>query len=92
MQTDLVLNNQSLNGQVAQLVNFVGVQTQQAKISTLAQEKLVAQSRTAMQAESGVNLNEEYFNLTVYQEQYLASAKIIEVATIIFDRLLNLRA
>ncbi|CFO11234.1 flagellar hook-associated protein 1 [Bordetella pertussis] len=40
---------------------------------------------------SGVNLNEEYVNLTIFQEQYQASAKILDVASTVFDTLLGLR-
>ena len=42
-------------------------------------------------AASGVNLNEEYVSLSQYQEQYQASARIIDVASTMFDTLLGLR-
>ena len=35
-----------------------------------------------------MNLNEEYVSLSQYQEQYQASARIINVASTMFDTLL----
>jgi flagellar hook-associated protein 1 FlgK len=91
LQTSLVLGNGtlSLNGLYAQLVNNVGVQTQQLNSSLTAQNALVTQQTAAVASISGVNLNEEYVNLTQYQQQYQASAKILDVASTIFDAILG---
>jgi flagellar hook-associated protein 1 FlgK len=75
----------------AQVVNTVGVQTAQVKAAATAQVNLIKQTTAAQQAVSGVNLNEEYVSLSLYQEQYQASARIIDVASTIFDTLLGLR-
>ncbi|OZI74676.1 flagellar hook-associated protein FlgK [Bordetella genomosp. 12] len=93
LQTAKVLNNgsTSLNEQFSQLINNVGVQTQQVKTAMTAADNLTAQQQSAFSSVSGVNLNEEYVNLAVYQEQYQASAKIIDVASQLFDTLLGLR-
>jgi len=40
---------------------------------------------------SGVNLNEEYINLDYYLQHYNASARLIDVASTMFDTLLGLR-
>ncbi|WP_019939085.1 flagellar hook-associated protein FlgK [Bordetella sp. FB-8] len=91
LQTAAVLNNGtvSLNGLYAQLVNNVGVQTQQLNSSLTAQNALVTQQTSAVSSVSGVNLNEEYVNLTQYQQQYQASAKILDVASTIFNAILG---
>ncbi|MEN4922864.1 flagellar hook-associated protein FlgK [Achromobacter spanius] len=81
----------SINDMFAQVVNTVGVQTQQIKTAATAQVNLIKQTTAAQQAVSGVNLNEEYVSLSLYQEQYQASARIIDVASTIFDTLLGLR-
>ncbi|CFN78440.1 flagellar hook-associated protein 1 [Bordetella pertussis] len=81
----------SLNEMFSQLVNNVGVQTQQVSTANTAQANLVKQQATAHLSVSGVNLNEEYVNLTIFQEQYQASAKILDVASTVFDTLLGLR-
>ncbi|WP_028355546.1 flagellar hook-associated protein FlgK [Bordetella petrii] len=93
LQTELVLagGTLSLSGQFSQLINNVGVQTQQLKTATEAQGNLITQQASAYLSVSGVNLNEEYVNLTIYQEQYQASAKILDVASTVFDTLLGLR-
>ncbi|ARP81443.1 flagellar hook-associated protein FlgK [Bordetella genomosp. 8] len=75
----------------SQIVNNVGQQTADAKANDKAQTSVVNQ-RTANNASiSGVNLNEEYVNLSQYQEQYQAAAKIIDVASTVFDALLGLK-
>lgn len=93
LQTAKVLGNgsMSLNEMFSQLVNNVGVQTQQVSTANTAQANLVKQQATAHLSVSGVNLNEEYVNLTIFQEQYQASAKILDVASTVFDTLLGLR-
>jgi len=93
LQTQKVLGGGtlSLSGQFSQLINNVGVQTQQVKTATTAQANLITQQSAAYLSVSGVNLNEEYVSLTIYQEQYQASAKILDVAGTVFDTLLGLR-
>ncbi|QKH39314.1 flagellar hook-associated protein FlgK [Achromobacter pestifer] len=81
----------SVNDMFAQVVNTVGVQTAQVKSAAIAQANLITQKVAAQQGVSGVNLNEEYVNLSQYQEQYQASARIIDVASTMFDTLLGLR-
>lgn len=93
LQTTKVLagGTLSLAGQFSQLINNVGVQTQQIKTANTAQGNLITQQTSAYLSVSGVNLNEEYVNLTIYQEQYQASARILDVASTVFDTLLGLR-
>jgi len=93
LQTEKVLGGGtlSLSGQFSQLINNVGVQTQQVKTANTAQANLITQQSSAYLSVSGVNLNEEYVSLTIYQEQYQASAKILDVASTVFDTLLGLR-
>lgn len=93
LQTAKVLGHgtMSTTDMFAQVVNTVGVQTAQVKSAATAQANLIKQTTAAQQAVSGVNLNEEYVSLSLYQEQYQASARIIDVASTIFDTLLGLR-
>ena len=84
-------NTTSINEMFSQVVNTVGVQTQQIKSAATAQANLITQKKAAQQNVSGVNLNEEYVSLSQYQEQYQASARIINVASTMFDTLLGLR-
>ncbi|HEY9274326.1 MULTISPECIES: flagellar hook-associated protein FlgK [Achromobacter] len=93
LQTAKVLGHGTMNitEMFSQVVNTVGVQTAQIKTAAIAQGNLITQKTAAQQAVSGVNLNEEYVSLSLYQEQYQASARIIDVASTMFDTLLGLR-
>lgn len=94
LQTAKVLGNGalSLNEAYAQIVNTVGVLTQQNRTQDKAQTALIQQNFAAQQSVSGVNLNEEYINLERFQEQYQASARLIAVSGTLFDTLLSLRS
>ncbi|AEC19312.1 flagellar hook-associated protein FlgK [Pusillimonas sp. T7-7] len=94
LQTAKVLGNgsMSLNEAFSQIVNHVGVMTQQNSTSAKAQATLIQQNYAAQQAVSGVNLNEEYVRLDQYQEQFRAASKLIDVSSSLFDTLLGLRS
>lgn len=81
----------NLNEAYSQIVNNVGVQTQQTQTAQKAQAALVQQTFAAQQAYSGVNLNEEYVNLQRYQEQFQAASRLIDVSSTLFDTLLSLK-
>ncbi|MFA5664303.1 flagellar hook-associated protein FlgK [Castellaniella sp.] len=82
----------SLNEAYARLVNTVAVKTQANQTAIKAQDALYQQSHAAQQAVSGVNLDEEFILLQRFQEQYRASARLIDAASSMFDTLLGLRA
>jgi flagellar hook-associated protein 1 FlgK len=81
----------SLTEAYSQIVNTVGQQASAAAANNKAQGSVITQRQTDQQSVSGVNLNEEYVNLSLYQQQYQAAAKIIDVATTVFDSLLGLK-
>ncbi|WJJ93188.1 flagellar hook-associated protein FlgK [Neopusillimonas aromaticivorans] len=93
LQTAKTLGNGAMNFNEAysQIVNNVGVQTQQIQTAQKAQAALVQQTYAAQQAYSGVNLNEEYVNLQRYQEQFQAASRLINVSSTLFDTLLSLK-
>lgn len=93
LQTDKVLGNgsMSLNEAFSQIVNKVGVLTQQNSTTVIAQTALVQQNYAAQQGISGVNLNEEYVNLDRFQEQFRAASRLIDVSSKLFDVLMSLR-
>jgi flagellar hook-associated protein 1 FlgK len=55
-----------------------------------ARQGLVASAAEAQASLSGVNLDEEAANLLRYQQAYQASAKVLEVASRVFDEILSL--
>lgn len=93
LQTEKTLGNGSMsfNEAYSQIVNKVGVLTQQNGTEAKATATLIQQNFSAQQAVSGVNLNEEYVQLMQFQEQFRAASKLIDVSSSLFDTLLNLR-
>jgi len=75
----------------AAFVNDIGNRSSSAKISSSAQTALLSQATSARDSVSGVNLDEEAANLIKYQQAYQASAKVLEIASKIFDTLLSLQ-
>jgi flagellar hook-associated protein 1 FlgK len=94
LQTSKILGSgtMSFNESYSQIVNRVGVQSQQNIAESKAQTALINQNYDAQQAVSGVNLNEEYANLDRYMEQFAAASKLIEVSASMFDTLLSIRS
>lgn len=93
LQTEKVLggNSLSFNEAYSQVVNKIGVLTQQNKTTVTAQTSLVNQNFKAQQELSGVDLNEEYINLDRFQEQFRAASRLIDASSKMFDVLMSLR-
>lgn len=93
LQTQKILGSGTMNFNEAfsQIVNKVGVLTQQNGTAAKAQHSLIQQNYSAQQALSGVNLDEEYMNLDRYQQQFQAASRLIDVSSTLFDTLLGLR-
>lgn len=79
----------TFNQAYAGLINEVGIRTNIAELNMAAQQGFNDQIRTVQQSESGVNLDEEAANLIRYQQYYQANAKVIEVASSLFDTILG---
>lgn len=92
LQTANILGNGSASFQSAysQLVSQVGNQTREAEVSKLTQGKMLEQATSAQQSMSGVNLDEEAANLLRYQQAYQAAGKVMQIASELFNTLLNL--
>ena len=91
LETNQNLLNGTATFQAAygQAVADVGTLTRAADINSQAQEGLLIQAQQALQAVSGVNLDEEAANLVRFQQAYQASAHLVSVANVIFDSLLS---
>ncbi|MFA7269808.1 MAG: flagellar hook-associated protein FlgK [Sterolibacterium sp.] len=77
-------------GAYSQLVNQIGTKANEVSVASTAQETLAKQGQDAIQSMAGVNLDEEAANLIRYQQAYQASAKMIDVASKLFDEVLAL--
>ena len=71
------------------LLQGVGGLTNQAQIDRDAADAVLEQSRSARDAEAGVNLDEEAARLIQLEQNYNASARVITTARQIFDSLLQ---
>ena len=72
-----------------QLVSQVGTLTSSAKVSSSAQQALLNQATQSRESLAGVNLDEEAANMLKYQQSYQAAAKVVSVASSLFDTLIG---
>ncbi len=92
LQTKNTLAGGTVNFQsaYAQLVSTVGNKTRELQVTSAAQATVLTQAQQAQQADSGVNLDEEAANLLRYQQAYQAAGKVMQIASTLFDTLLQL--
>lgn len=90
VQNLLANGTASFQGAYGQLVGEVGSKAHELDLTNRAQINMLAQTVAAQQAVSGVNLDEEAANLLRYQNAYQAAAKAMQIASTMFDALLNI--
>lgn len=78
----------SFQASYAQMVSQVGNKAREIEVTMEAQQNLVKQGQSAMQSASGVNLDEEAANLLRYQQAYQAAAKMMNLASSLFEEVL----
>lgn len=78
-------NSASISDAYSQIVSMIGNKTREMQVTLKAQETLANEANDAVAQLSGVNLDEEAANLIRYQQAYQASAKMIDVASKLFD-------
>jgi flagellar hook-associated protein 1 FlgK len=72
------------------MINSVGNKTRELKVTGASETMVLEQASAAVQSESGVNLDEEATNLLRYQQAYQAAGKMMQIASQLFDVLLQL--
>lgn len=77
-------------GAYSQLVSQTGNTARQTAVMATAQKNVIAQNQQAQQSVSGVNLDEEAANLLRYQQAYQASGKMMQIASTLFQTVLDL--
>lgn len=91
LQTQTLINGSASYGTAyAQLVSQVGSKTHELQVSSESQSNLATAASNAQSTLSGVNLDEEASNLMRYQQAYQAAAKIVSIAGVLFDTILNI--
>jgi flagellar hook-associated protein 1 FlgK len=89
-QNTLAGGSTTYQGAYSQMVSMVGNNTRQMDVAAQAQSTLVDEVTAQQQSFSGVNLDEEAANLLRYQQAYQASGKVIQIASTLFQTILDL--
>jgi flagellar hook-associated protein 1 FlgK len=71
------------------LTTLLGVRVQSLKNAGDVQDSVVAAADAAVQADAGVNLDEEMTNMLQYQRAYQAAARVVTTVDEILDTLVN---
>ncbi|MBF4988702.1 flagellar hook-associated protein FlgK [Methylophilus sp. 14] len=74
----------------AQMVSAVGTKTNELSITSKADATALENATAAMQSESDVNLDEEATDLLRYQQAYQAAGKMMQIASQLFEVLLQI--
>lgn len=90
MQTGKTMagNTASFATVYAQMVSSAGNQGSEVKTVLAAQTTLLREAQDARDSVSGVNLDEEAAKLLEYQQSYQAAAKMLQIASELFDSIL----
>lgn len=91
LQDQPVVNGKTLNAAYIDHVNDMGNVARQASIVQSSLKVVHDQALSSHDQISGVSLDEEATNLIRFQQAYQASAKVLEVASQLFDVILNVK-
>lgn len=83
-------NATTVQGALSQMVSTIGNKTRELEVTGAAAAQRTSSIDTAMQSQSGVNLDEEAANLMRYQQAYQAAGKVMKTASDLFSMLLDL--
>jgi flagellar hook-associated protein 1 len=92
LQVKDILNGGTASYQAAYagMMSSLGNIARETQIASDAQDTIALRARERQQALSGVNLDEEAANLLRYQQAYQASGKIIQIASTLFETILDI--
>jgi flagellar hook-associated protein 1 len=80
----------SLSNYAGQIIGQAATAAAAASQSNTYQSQLQTQIQNQLQSETGVNLDQELSKLTVYQNAYGASARVIATIQTMYDALMNI--
>ncbi len=84
-----IVGGENVTDAYASLMAGVGIKVQAARTAADISAAAASAAQAQVDAESGVNLDEEAARLLQYQQSYQAAAKILQVAQSVFDTLLQ---
>jgi flagellar hook-associated protein 1 len=90
LQNANLIDGASLGSGYATVVSQVGTMTANAQADQQNQQAILTDAVNAQSSVSGVNLDEEASKLMQYQQQYQAAAKVIAIASTLFDQILSI--
>ncbi|WP_166371513.1 flagellar hook-associated protein FlgK [Psychromonas sp. SA13A] len=73
----------------SEMISEIGAKTANADVAMQSSAILKNQSFERIQSVSGVNMDEEAANLLMYQQHYSAAARVITIASELFDTILQ---
>jgi flagellar hook-associated protein 1 FlgK len=82
----------TFQGAYGQMVSEVGNKTREMQVRGKAQDTLIQQTQSEQQSLSGVNLDEEAAKMIRYQQAYQAAGKAMQIASTLFQTLLDIGA
>lgn len=80
----------TIQGGFAQFVSLIGNKTNEVTATSKSETTMLTSATNAQQSVSGVNLDEEASNLLKYQQTYQAAAKLMQIASTLFNQLLTI--
>jgi flagellar hook-associated protein 1 len=92
LQNANLVDGTALGSGYAAVVAQVGTMTANAQADQQNQQSILNDAVNAQSSLSGVNLDEEAAKLLEYQQQYQAAAKIISIASTLFNQILTIGA
>ena len=92
LQNANVIDGGSLGSGYANVVSQVGTLTANAQADQKNQQTILNDAVNAQSSLAGINLDEEASKLMQYQQQYQAVAKVISIASTLFNQILQIAA
>jgi flagellar hook-associated protein 1 len=90
LQNANLIDGASLGSGYAAVVSQVGTMTANAQADQQNQQSILTDAVNAQSSLAGVNLDEEAAKLMQYQQQYQAAAKVIAIASTLFNQILSI--
>jgi len=90
LQNTNLVGGQPLGSAYASVVAQVGTMTANAQADQQNQASILSDAVNAQGSVAGVNLDEEAAKLMQYQQQYQAAAKVISIASTLFNQILSI--
>jgi len=92
LQNANLVNGTQLGAGYAAVVSQVGTMAANAQADQQNQQAILQDAVSAQSSLAGVNLDEEASKLLQYQQQYQAAAKVISIASTLFNQILSIGA